>query len=89
MLKRFWFKFSPLPNNPLNLGCGVTARDYSDALTLLKERVFRDGHIPTIQEVKENVELAALDQGHVVPNMEPWIFRGVWFPKGYPEPISG
>jgi len=55
---------------------------------MLKRFWFKFSQIPTIQEVKENVEIAALDQGHVVPNMEPWIFRRVWFPKGYPEPIS-
>jgi len=83
MLKRFWFKFSALPYNPLNLGCGVTAFDSDAALTLLKERVFSKGQTPTILEATENVDISTLDQNHVIPNMDDPTRRGVWFPKGY------
>jgi hypothetical protein len=83
MLTRFWFKFSPLPPSPLNLGCGVTAHDYDDAISLLKQSVFVENEIPTIVEVITNVDVSTLDQGHVAPNMEVPIFRGVWFPQGY------
>ncbi len=83
-LRRFWFRFASLPKfTSLSLGCGVTARDHEDALSILGETVFSGQAIPPIREVIEDVDIAGLDQGHVVPNMEPPIFRGVWFPKGY------
>ena len=83
-LRRFWFRFESLPKfTSLQLGCGVTARDYEDALSILGETVFSRQTIPPIQNVIEDVDIGSLDQGHVVPNMEPPIFRGVWFPKGY------
>jgi hypothetical protein len=83
-LHRFWFKFSSAePYDPVGLGCGVTAHDYSDALSILQETVFAGQELPCIESVVKDVELSALDQKHVVPNMEPAIWRGVWFPKGY------
>jgi hypothetical protein len=32
-------------------------------------------------EVVEDVDIRDLDQGHVVPNMGPVNFRGVWYPN--------
>jgi len=29
------------------------------------------------------VDVSTLDHGHVLPNMEVVLLRGVWFPKGY------
>ena len=83
MLKRYWFRFESLPYDVLNLGCGVTALDLEDAKSLLGQSVFKDRNWPQIVEVIENVDISTLDQGHVVPNMEPPVWRGVWFPKGY------
>lgn len=83
-LKRYWFKFEGLPRfHALTLGCGVTAYDYSDALRLIADNIFRGEELPAIAEVIENVDVSKLDQGHVIPNMEPVVWRGVWFPKGY------
>ena len=31
-------------------------------------------------EIIENIDIGLLDQGHVVPNMGPVVFKGVWFP---------
>jgi hypothetical protein len=83
MLIRFWLKFSPLPPSPLNLGCGVTAYDYNDALTLLRERVFVGKLMPKIVEVVEDVDIRTLDTNHIIPNMESPAIRGVWFPMGF------
>jgi hypothetical protein len=84
LLIRYWFRFEPLASpQPLNLGCGVTAHDYSDALALLREKVFKDEALPRILELKENVDIAMLDQKHVLPNMEDPTIRGIWFPRGY------
>lgn len=84
MLHRFWFRFRSLPRySPLLLGCGVTAYSYEDALHILRRVVFVDKELPEIEAVQEDFDVSILDQKHVVPNMEPIVWRGVWFPKGY------
>jgi len=82
-LKRYWFTF-PRSSGPtaLNVGCGVTAYNYNDAVSLLRERVF-GGNEPDVVDFKENVDVSKLDKSHVVPNMGPVIARGIWFPLGY------
>ena len=84
MLHRYWFKFSSIePYNSLRMGCGVTARDYDDALSILQETVFIGQEVPTIESAVHDVDISSLDEKHVIPNMEPPVWRGVWFPKGY------
>ena len=85
MLKRFWFKFCPQPFSNLNLGCGVTAYDYHDAVKLMKERIFINDPMPEVVTVIEDVDIGTLDQKHVISNMEACVFRGIWFPRGYSE----
>jgi hypothetical protein len=63
----------------------VSARDYDDAMDILGSTVFRGQAMPPIASVIEDVDISTLDQGHVIPNMEVTVFRGVWFPKGYME----
>jgi hypothetical protein len=84
-LKRYWFTF-PRSSRPtaLNIGCGVTAYTYGDAVNLLRERVF-GGMEPNFIGFKENVDVGDLDKSHVIPNMGLVIVRGVWFPLGYDE----
>jgi hypothetical protein len=84
LLHRFWFKFSPIkPYDPSALGYGVTAYTYDDAISILKDTVFQNRDLPEVQSVIEDVDISTLDQKHVIPNMEPPVWRGVWFPKGY------
>jgi hypothetical protein len=84
MLIRYWFGFNGVePFNSLNRGCGVTAYNLDDAKSLLSQSIFKDRDWYSIKEVIENVDITTLDQGHVIPNMEPPVWRGVWFPKGY------
>lgn len=91
-LGRFWFRFRDLPKfSPLRLGCGVAARDYDDAIDILGSTVCKGQEMPPIAGVIEDVDISTLDRGHVIPNMEVPVFRGVWFPKGYMsshEPVS-
>jgi hypothetical protein len=89
-LTRFWFRFqwSTPPFDSLILGCGVTAHCYDDALSILRETVFDGKEVPPVDEVIENVDVRSLDQKHVVPNMNPPVWRGVWFPKGYAQWMS-
>lgn len=86
-LRRYWFVFETFASpTPLNLGCGVTAYDFQDAVTLLAERVFPDRKLPTIVEHFEDVDVSTLDHKHVLPNMGIVTDRGVWFPLGYDQP---
>jgi hypothetical protein len=85
-LTRFWFRFRSIqPHDSLRLGCGVTAYTHDDALSILRKTVFKDSDVPPVDEVIENVDIRSLDQKHVVPNMDPPVWRGVWFPKGYTQ----
>jgi hypothetical protein len=85
-LKRYWFNFEKFGRpTPLNLGCGVTAYDYGDALNILRARVFAGKELPAIVGYTEDVDMSALDQKHVLPNMGLVTIRGVWFPQGYEE----
>ena len=53
------------------------------AISILKRTVYKDLEFPEIESVIEDVDISALDQKHVIPNMEPPVWRGVWFPSGF------
>ncbi len=84
---RFWFEFeieTAFKYPPgIGIGCGVTALAYDDALKIMDEKIFFSIKRPPIKKTIENVDIRELDQGHVVPNMKPPNYRGVWFPLGY------
>jgi len=87
IVTRYWFEFAStqikdLPPG-LHLGCGITAYDYTDAISILRQKVFRGQEIPELKDKKENIDIRTLDQGHVIPNMKNPTLRGVWFPLGY------
>lgn len=85
-LTRYWFEFEgDLRDLPLGLGlgCGITAYNNDDAIWILKQKVFKDKPVPTIKKLVENVDVSTLDAGHVLLNMLPTTWRGVWFPLGY------
>jgi hypothetical protein len=89
MLRRFWFEFvltfgDPHPGGTL-LGCGVTAASKEEAIILLKQRVFTGElfQFPKIKRCVEDVDIATLDRGHVIPNMSDPDQPGIWFPLGY------
>lgn len=85
-LRRFWFRFAStatgLPPG-LRWGCGVTAYDYDDAVSIIRTTIFGGGLLPPLGDVKEDVDVSQLDNGHVLPNMLPPSNRGIWFPMGY------
>lgn len=81
-LHRFWITFVSGGPRP---GCGVTAHTYEDALKVLSETVFKGRDFPGVQSVTEDVDVSELDQKHVVPNMEPPNWRGVWYPRGFAQ----
>jgi len=87
MYRRFWFEFEidSASNFPpgIGFGCGITAFSYDDAIKILDEKIFATIRRPPFKRVIEDVDIRTLDQGHVIPNMKPPIYRGVWFPLGY------
>jgi hypothetical protein len=74
-LRRFWF--STLGS----LGYGVTAYSLSEARSLAHDAAARLGVAFEPVSVIEDVDVRQLDQNHVVPNMGPPNFHGVWFPR--------
>ena len=87
MTRRFWFEFeidgvSKLPPG-LIMGCGITAFSLNDAIAIMDEKIFFEVKRPPFKKIVEDVDIRNLDQNHVIPNMKPPIYRGVWFPLGY------
>ena len=74
-LRRFWF---PVPGH---LGIGVSAPSLEQARELA-ERVRTElwPAAPALGTVVEDVDIRTLDQRHVLPNMRPPVWPGVWFP---------
>jgi hypothetical protein len=58
----------------------VTAHNYDDAISLLRERIFGANGPPAIVEAVEDVDLCSLEQNHVLPNLGDVMARGIWFP---------
>jgi hypothetical protein len=87
-LHRYWIRFQRNPSaNAPRPGCGVTAHNYDDALTILRETVFRSRDmLPPIENFIEDIDISSLDQKHVLPNMDTPVWRGVWYPRGYAFP---
>jgi ADP-ribose pyrophosphatase YjhB (NUDIX family) len=73
-LRRFWF---PIPGH---LGIGVTAATQAAARELAERtRVACWPDAPPLGAVVEDVDVGTLDQGHVIPNMRPAVWPGVWY----------
>jgi hypothetical protein len=90
-LHRFWFSFrlppfaekQPSSWRELRLGCGVTAYDEADARQIIERLLLESDGWPEVKSVTVDVDIRKLDQGHVIPNMEPPNWRGIWFPRGF------
>lgn len=78
-LTAYWIR-SPSPH--ALLGFGVTAWSLDDAISIIRAldygRFLPDdlGRLRVI----EGINVAELDQAHVVPNMGPINLRGMWYP---------
>jgi hypothetical protein len=87
LVTRYWFEFESSQINDLppglTWGCGITAYDYSDAISILRLKVFKGQEIPELKITKENIDIRTLDQRHIVINMRDPSLRGVWFPAVY------
>ena len=77
LLKTYWFESPAFPVP----GFGVTAFSREDAFQLLRDSGYPVSlHDPAVR-VTEGIRVADLDQHHIVPNIGPIVFRGVWFPR--------
>jgi hypothetical protein len=72
LLTRYFFE------RRTGFGYGVSAYSEQDAVDLLAAAQLE---ISDIVHVIANVDMSTLDQKHVVPNIGPPSFRGVWFPR--------
>jgi hypothetical protein len=87
-LRRYWIEFEPTPSGLITpwTWFGVTAIDVADAVELIRRFVQSHrsepiGPLPPVARVIEDVDVSTLDAGHVLPNMDPPLWRGVWYPR--------
>ena len=80
-LTRYWLTFDVESDTRVPpLGVGVTAATKNDALNLVQSQLLDGDPLPTIINVREDVDVRTLDAGHVLPNMGDPSRRGIWFP---------
>jgi len=80
-MRRYWLTFENLGRpHPINLGCGVTARDYHDAVLLLRA-AFPELSFDAPLTVVEDVDVSTLDKDHIAPNLGNVLAGGVWWPR--------
>jgi hypothetical protein len=83
-LRSFWFEFVLAHDADcppaVRGGVGVTARDRSDALGIVADRLFDGRELPAVRHEVEDVVFHRLDPWHVLPHMVDPRPRGVWFP---------
>ncbi len=60
-------------------------RDELDCREIVRARLFDGRPLPTVNRVIPDVDVSTLGE-HVLSNMEPPIWRGVWFPLGHADP---
>jgi hypothetical protein len=99
-MRRFWFVFEPGtlaqleelgsgsnghgPAAPSEGGVGVTGRDERECREIMRARIFDGRALPKVNRVVADVDVSTLGE-HVLANMEPPIWRGIWFPMGYAD----
>jgi len=92
-MRRFWIRFRAPVNGDrsrsldptVQRGVGVTAHSLEAALRLVQERIFAMAELLMVEQVIEDVDIRTLDPNHILPNMEPPNWAGIWFPGGYSE----
>jgi hypothetical protein len=66
------------------MGCGITAWNYDDAISLLDKQIFKGAPIPKVTKFIENIDVSTLDANHILPNIgNPPNVRGIWYPMGF------
>jgi hypothetical protein len=72
----YWI--TPSERTMVPFGIGVTAYSVEDAWSLVVATGWRVDRAKA--KIVAGIRFEDLDAGHVVPNMGPMIFRGVWHP---------
>ena len=99
-MRRFWFEFEAgtlaqleqlgsgtngtAQVAPSGGGVGVTGRDEGECREIMRARIFYGRALPKVNRVIADVDVSTLGE-HVLGNMEPPIWRGIWFPLGYAD----
>jgi hypothetical protein len=87
MLHRCWLTVSGTNLRPgSDRGVGVTAFTDQDALNILKETFPTDKYSYTVERIEFDIDLGTLDRNHIIPNMHPSVWRGIWYPMGHARP---
>jgi hypothetical protein len=75
-MRPYWIK----TDHPMSPNVGITAYSLDDA-----EKLFRAAWPVPYKIVRIEVigDMQDIDQNHVAPNMENWMKRGIWYPRGY------
>ena len=76
-LRRCWIEFEVSSVR----GYGVTAIDLADAIAMIQQLPDHVRPTRSTRKVIEDVDVRDLDAGHVVSNMGPPVWRGVWYPN--------
>lgn len=79
LLFRYWIKTTEF-GNQFGYGIGVTAYSQEDAQFILSQKINKKLKIESFTVINS---LEDLEQNHVLSNMEEFIHRGIWYPKGY------
>ena len=80
-LKKFLIEFDN--NDDWMRTVGVTAWTEEDALNLIRDNILSKKQLPDLKNIQEINSLDDLDQGHIIPNMDEFVSRGIWFPIGF------
>jgi hypothetical protein len=67
----------------LRTGVGVTGADLDECFGIVRNRIFAKAVMPPVLKVVEDIDVSTLDAERVLPNIEPPIWRGIWFPPGF------
>ena len=78
-LSKYWLSLKG-SNTKFGRGIGVTAYSEADVIIIVKDKIDEPIEIDSFNMV---TSIDELEQNHVVPNMEEFISRGIWYPKGY------
>jgi len=73
-LRRFWF---PVPGH---LGIGISAHTRLEANAIATGCAKKQGWTLDVGACIEDIDLQLLDPKHVLPNVGPVVFHGIWYP---------
>ena len=73
------------PESAVRSGVGVTGANEAQCLELIGRRIFKGAALPPVVQVVRDVDVSTLGE-LILSWMEPPIWEGIWYPRGYAEP---